>query len=253
MIRSPKLGFSMLVFSLLLVIVAASRADADSAQERSVISETLDKLGNAAHALSKTAQSSDDRGARKKFASAATDLGDDLKGLARRAAKQDVGLAVVVQGLGEIDKDANGLVDVADEVQDKQERKTLRAQAVQLQQQIGAAKKIIEQIASKKEEPARAPTNQAMADAAFNQLVSAVRGASFDDDKVGVVRDAARLNWFTTNQIAALMGMLSFDEGKIEVAVAAFGHAVDPQNSFVLYKKLAFDDSREKLRKRISK
>ena len=141
MIRSPKFGFSMVVVALLMF--AASRADADSAQERSVISDTLDKLGSAAHALAKTAQSSDDRGARKKFASAATDLGDDLKGLARRAAKQDVALAVVVQGLGEIDKDANGLVDVADEVADKQERKTLRAQAVQLQQQIGTAKKII--------------------------------------------------------------------------------------------------------------
>lgn len=251
MIRSPKFGFSMVVVALL--VFAASRAEADSAQERSVISDTLDKLGSAAHALAKTAQSSDDRGARKKFASAATDLGDDLKGLARRAAKQDVALAVVVQGLGEIDKDANGLVDVADEVADKQERKTLRAQAVQLQQQIGTAKKIIAQIADKKDAEAKAPGNQAMTDAAFNQLVSAVRGASFDEDKVGVVRDAARLNWFTTTQIAALMGLLAFDEGKIEVAVAAFGHAVDPQNSFVLYKKLAFDDSRDKLRKRISK
>lgn len=247
----PKLGFSWLVFAVL--VFAASHARADSAQERSVISDALDKLGNAAHALAKTAQGSDDRGARKKFASAATDLGDDLKGLARRAAKQEVALAVVVQGLGEIDRDATGLVDVADEVQDKQERKTFRAQAVQLQQQISAAKKIIEQIANKKEEAKAAPGNQAMTEAAFNQLVSAVRGASFDEDKVGVVRDAARLNWFTTNQIAALMGLLSFDEGKIEVAVAAFGHVVDPQNSFVLYKKLSFDDSREKLRKRISK
>ena len=248
MIRSPKFGFSIVGFALLLVIATASRADADSAQERSVISETLDKLGNAAHALAKTAQSSDDRGA-----SAATDLGDDLKGLARRAAKQEVALAVVVQGLGEIDKDALGLVDVADEVSDKQERKTLRAQAVQLQQQIATAKKIIDQIANKKEEAKAVPGNQAMTDAAFTQLVSSVRSASFDEDKVGVVRDAARLNWFTTNQIASLMGLLSFDEGKIELAVAAFGHAVDPQNSFVLYKKLSFDDSREKLRKRISK
>lgn len=250
MIRSPKFGFSMLVFALL--VFAASRAEADSAQERTVISDTLDKLGNAAHALAKTAQASDDRGARKKFAAAATDLGDDLKGLSRRAAKQDVALAVVVQGLGEIDKDANGLVDTADEVQDKQERKTLRASAVQLQQQVSAAKKIIEQIANKKEE-AKAPANQAMTDAAFNQLVSSVRSASFDDDKVNVVRDAARLNWFTANQIASLMGMLSFDDGKVDLAVAAFGHCVDPQNSFVLYKKLSFDDAREKLRKRISK
>ena len=58
---------------------------------------------------------------------------------------------------------------------------------------------------------------------------------------------------FTANQIATLMGLLAFDEGKIDAAVAAWPRCVDPQNSFVLYKKLAFDDSREQLRKRISR
>jgi hypothetical protein len=239
---------------VVVLLFAASRANADSAQERSVIADTLDKLGGAAHALAKSAQSSDDRGARKKFASAAIDLGDDLKGLGRRAAKLDVALGVIVQGLGEIDKDANGLVEVADEISDKQERKNLRAQAVQLQQQVTAAKRIIEAIANKKEEAKAQPAaKQAMADGAFNQLVASVRGASFDEDKVGVVKDAARLNYFTANQIATMMGLLSFDEGKIDLAVAAFAHCVDPQNSFVLYKKLSFDDSREKLRKQISR
>lgn len=240
------------VSSLLVVLVLLFGASRASADDRAVIADTLDKLGGAAHALAKNAQGSDDRGARKKFAAAATDLGDDLKGLARRAAKPDVALAVVVQGLGPIDKDATELVDVADEVQDKQERKSLRAQAVQLQQQISAAKKLIESMANKKEEAkAAAPTKQAMTDAAFNQLVAAVRGGSFDEDKVGIVKDASRGNWFTANQIATLMGLLSFDEGKIDAAVAAWPRCVDPGNSFVLYPKLTYDSNRETLRSKL--
>jgi hypothetical protein len=251
MTRSPKFGFSFLVVALM--VFGASRAYADAAQDRAVISDTLDKLGGAAHSLSKTAQGSDDRGARKKFASAATDLGDDLQGLARRAGKPDVAFEVVLKGLAEIDKDAAGLVDTADEIGDKQERKNLRAQAVQLQQQIGAARKIIEAYAAKKggdDKPAQAK-NAPMADDSFNGLMGAVRGATYDNNKVGVIADAARNNWFTAKQIAALMGLLTYDGGKIEAAVAAWPKCVDKGNSFELFPKLTYDSSREQLRSRL--
>lgn len=241
-----------LVSIVALVVAFAGRAHADAAGDRAIISDTLDKLAANAHALGKSAAGSDDRGVRKKFAPAATDLGDDLEALGRRAAKPDVTIETVVKGLAPIDKDAAQLVDLADEASDKAERKNLRAQATQLQGLIATSKKIIEAYAAKKE-PAAPAKPAAMTDAAFAQLVGAVRGASFDDDKVGVIREAAKLNWFTTNQVASLMGMLAFDEGKIEAAVAAWSHLVDPQNSFVLYKKLAFDSSREELRKRVSK
>lgn len=245
--KTSFVGFSLLVVAVLLFGVTRAYAD-----DRGAIADSLDKLGNAARSLATTARNSDDRGARRKFATAASDLGDDLKALGRRASKPDVALSVVVQGLGNLDKDALALVDTADEVQDKQERKNLRAQAVALQQQIAQAKRLLETLANRKENAVPAKP-AAMTDAAFNQLVSAVRGASFDEDKVGVVKDAARGNHFTANQIATLMGLLAFDEGKIDAAVAAWPRCVDPQNSFVLYKKLAFDDSREQLRKRISR
>lgn len=254
MIRSPRtlLGFSLLAAAVLLF--GASRAYADAAADRAVIAETLGKLGGVAQALARTAAASDDRAVRKKFGPAATDLGDDLQALSRRAAKPDVGLETIVKGLGPIDKDANGLVELADEAEDKAERKSLRNQATQLQQAISATRKIVDAYANKKEDAKAAPpAKAAMADGAFNQLVAAVRSGSFDDDKVGVVKDAARGNYFTANQVATLMGLLSFDEGKIDAAVAAWPRVVDPQNSFVLYKKLSFDDSRAMLRKRISR
>jgi hypothetical protein len=254
MTRSPRsmwFGCSLLVAAVLLF--GASRVYADAAQDRATVADALGKLGGAAHGLAKSASASDDRAVRKKFAPAATDLGDDLQALSRRAAKVDVGYDAIAKGLSPIDKDAVALVDLADEAEDKAERKTLRNQAQQLQQTIAATRKIIEAYANKKEEAKAAPTKSAMTDAAFNSLVGAVRGASFDDDKVGVVKDAARGNWFTIGQVATLMGLLAFDEGKIEAAVAAWPKVVDPQNSFELYKKLAFDDSRAQLRKRISK
>lgn len=254
MTRSPRfvlLGFSLLVTAVLLF--GASRAYADQAQDRAIIADTLSKLGGVAHALARTASASDDRAVRKKFARAATDLGDDLQALSRRAGK-DVPVVTIVRGLGPIDKDAIDLVDLADDAEDKAERKSLRNQAQQLQQAIAAARKIIEAYGNKREEAKAAPPAKApMTDAAFNSLVGAVRSASFDDDKVGVVKDAARGNYFTIQQVTKLMGLLAFDEGKIEAAVAAWPKVVDPQNSFELYKRLAFDDSRAQLRKRISK
>jgi len=237
-----------------LLLGFATRAHADAAADRAVIADSLTKLAAMAHGLGKTAAGSDDRAVRKKFAPAATDLGDDLEALGRRAAKVDVAIETVVKGLGPIDKDAAQLVDLADEAEDKAERKNLRAQATQLQSTISAAKKIIEAYASKKDDAKAAPAKPAaMPDGSFNALVQTVRGASFDDDKVAVIRDAAKANWFSSNQVAALMGLLSFDEGKIEAAVAAWPHIVDPQNSFVIYNKLSFSSSKDTLRKRVSR
>jgi hypothetical protein len=92
-----------------------------------------------------------------------------------------------------------------------------------------------------------------MADGSFNQLISSVRGAGFDDGKATLIKDAARANWFTANQLATLVGLLAFDDGKIDAAAAAWRKLVDPQNAFVIYKKLAFDSSRDELRKRVAR
>jgi hypothetical protein len=242
------------VLSIIVLLLGfAGRAHADAAADRAAIADSLNKLATMAHSLGKSAAGSDDRAVRKKFAPAATDIGDDLEALGRRAAKVDVAIETVVKGLGPIDKDAAQLVDLADEAEDKAERKNLRTQAQQLQNTISAAKKILEQYAAKKDDVKQAPAKPAaMADGAFNALVATVRGASFDDDKVAVVRDASKANWFTSNQVAALMGLLSFDEGKIEVAVAAWSHIVDPQNNFIVYNKLSFSSSKDTLRKRVA-
>jgi hypothetical protein len=95
----------------------------------------------------------------------------------------------------------------------------------------------------------RGPT--AMADANFQQLVSSVKRASFDKDKGNVIVDAARYNWFTSRQLAHLIGLMSFDSGKVDAAAGAWNKLVDPENSSVIYDKLSFSSSRDQLRKRV--
>jgi hypothetical protein len=114
-----------------------SVAMADSKADHAALSDSATKLSASAGSLAKTAKASDDRAARKKFAPAAQDLGDDLASFARRAAK-DQPFATLATDATALVKDARALVDLADDVEDKDERKSLRASATLVQQGVEA-------------------------------------------------------------------------------------------------------------------
>jgi hypothetical protein len=134
-------------------VISMPVAEAD----RTAIADSLNKLSASAASLAQTAKRSDDRGARKKFGPAAAELGDDLGALARRAAK-DVPLKTIAQDAAAVDKDANALVELADEAEDKDERKALRAQAVLIAQGIASVRKAIDAAAATDGKTATAAT-----------------------------------------------------------------------------------------------
>jgi hypothetical protein len=134
-----------LLVALAFLVLLAPRAFAD---DRSAIADAATKLATAATSLAKTAKETDDRGARKKFAPAASDIADDLTALSRKAGK-DVPLASVGKDAADIDKDATKLVELADEVDDKDARKSLRTAATLLEQSIASLKKQIDAAAAK--------------------------------------------------------------------------------------------------------
>lgn len=237
------------VRSIVTLLLFVSFAHADAAQDRSAVAEALGKLSTYADGLARTASKSEDRAIRKKLAPRATDVADDLGNLAQRTRK-DVPYGTLGKDALAIERDAGTLIELADEAEDKAERKQLRAQAATLEQSVVAVRKVIEALARDEGKPSK-PV--AMRDAAFDQLVATIRKASFDDDKVAVARHAAQSNWFSAAQIASVMGLLSFDDGKIDAAVAMWPRMTDPENSFVIFNKLTFDSSKEKLRKRVSK
>jgi len=125
------------MWKLVVVVLGllALQAVADPKSDRAAIVDGATKLSTSAATLGKAAKASDDRGARKKFAPAAVELGDDLAAFARRAAK-DVALKSLAKDMTDLVKDAHALVELADEAEDKEDRKTLRAQAVLLEQGV---------------------------------------------------------------------------------------------------------------------
>ena len=131
------------LITLLVFVAIVVPARADQKKDRASIADGLGKLSASAAELAKTARASDDRGARKKFGPAAAELGDDLAALAKRVGK-DVAVKSLVSDAAAIDKDATALVDLADEADDKAERKSLRAQATLIHQGIANARKALD-------------------------------------------------------------------------------------------------------------
>ncbi len=85
----------------------------------------------------------------------------------------------------------------------------------------------------------------------FAQLLAAIKDTSFDTDKVEVARHAAGTNWFSSAQVATVLGVISFDDARVDAAVAMWTRLVDPENSFVIFKQLDFEGAKAKLRKRV--
>lgn len=119
---------------LLVLVSTAAYAD------RASIATNLNQLSASAAGLAKTAKASDDRGARKKFGPAATELSDDLAALSRRFGK-DVDAKALDTDAAAADKEALALIELADEASDKEERKQLRAQAQLIEQGIAGARR----------------------------------------------------------------------------------------------------------------
>jgi hypothetical protein len=129
--------------SVVVVTISMIAMTAHADPKRAAIADTLNSLSARAAALGSTAKAADDRGARKKFAPAATELGDDLAALARRVGK-DVPMPALGHDAAALDKQASSLVELADESDDKDTRKSLRAQALLIAQGVSEVRKTID-------------------------------------------------------------------------------------------------------------
>jgi hypothetical protein len=91
----------------------------------------------------------------------------------------------------------------------------------------------------------------AMNERDFGSLTAQIGRAPFADDKLGLVQTAAQTNYFTVAQVVAMMQLASFDDTKVEMAVACAPHVVDGDKWFQVYGALSFSSSRDTLRQRV--
>lgn len=92
---------------------------------------------------------------------------------------------------------------------------------------------------------------QAIGDVEFQKMVKRVTAASFADDQLEVVTAAAKVNYFTVDQVVALMKACTFEDTKIDVAAHLFSRIVDPNNWYLVYDGFTFSSSKKTLRERI--
>lgn len=86
----------------------------------------------------------------------------------------------------------------------------------------------------------------------FNALKQTVLNEGFDNNRLRILKVAARNNRMTSRQIHELMLLLSFDNNRLKFAKIAYQNCADKQNYFIVSNGLAFNSNRKKLLKFIN-
>ncbi len=79
----------------------------------------------------------------------------------------------------------------------------------------------------------------------FQSLLARVQAESFSDDKLSLIQSASGYHWFRCEQVARLMGSLTFSDDQIAAARILRPRIVDPQNHHVFNDVLDFSDDKQ--------
>ena len=92
----------------------------------------------------------------------------------------------------------------------------------------------------------------AMTSQQFGDFVVELRKQTFDRERLGLLKEVANEQWFTTDQVIQAMNLFSFSSEKIAAGAAMYPHVVDRENWYRVYSTLSFSSDQEKLRKQTS-
>jgi len=82
-----------------------------------------------------------------------------------------------------------------------------------------------------------------MNDHDFNNLVRTIDNLNFESSKMKVAKQAVTFNVLTSLQVAELVGMMTFESSKLDLAKFAYSNTVDKQNYFIINEEFSFDSS----------
>jgi hypothetical protein len=91
--------------------------------------------------------------------------------------------------------------------------------------------------------PASGSYLRPLAPADVQSLTEALRSRSFDDARLPIVKQALAQGTVRADELAQLIGTLSFDKSRIELAEYGYAHVSDPQNFYRVYDALRFPSS----------
>lgn len=95
--------------------------------------------------------------------------------------------------------------------------------------------------------PAPAPQLPAMSSQQFEQLKQVIRDKAFDDERLGIAKQAVSTNRISSDQVRDLLNIFSFEASRLDIAKFAYGYCADPQNYQVVYSGFKFNSSTNEL------
>lgn len=101
--------------------------------------------------------------------------------------------------------------------------------------------------------PPVVPVIHCMDDYAFGGLMNTLRNMSFESSRMTVAKNAIMSNNFTSRQVADMMGLMTFDSSRLELAKFAYNKTIDRENYWVVYDLFAFESSIVELNNYISR
>lgn len=91
--------------------------------------------------------------------------------------------------------------------------------------------------------------NRVMSQAQFNTLIEQVRDASFESNRMDVIKQATQANNINTQQLKSILGELSFESSRLEMAKFAYPFVVDKENLFQINSAFSFSSSKDEFNK----
>lgn len=91
--------------------------------------------------------------------------------------------------------------------------------------------------------PGSAPYAQPLSPADFDGLRQAISQQTFDDERLGIAKQALSQSTVRAEELATLIRLLSADRARIALAEFGYAHLADPQNFYRVYDALQFRSS----------
>ena len=92
-----------------------------------------------------------------------------------------------------------------------------------------------------------------MSNRVFQKLLIDLEQATFDSSMRKLAKEKIDDNYFTSEQIAKIIRLFSFDSSKLDIAKYAYKKVVDQDNYSIVFKEFDFESSIEELSEYINK
>jgi hypothetical protein len=91
-----------------------------------------------------------------------------------------------------------------------------------------------------------------MSDYDFMSLKAVVANTTFDDTKLSICKQAVSTNSVSSNQVCELMGLLTFESSRLELAKYAYNSVIDKSRYYIVNNAFTFSSSIDELNRYIS-